>query len=129
MMRIQFTATQLRRATELQEQIEALQNELDTLLGLRSVRVPGKPNSGLKAHLAPIPAADPAAEAPKRKHNMSAAGRAAIQRAQKARWARLKAATGVSEEASKRKYNINAVGRAAISRAQKVRWAKLKKKK
>jgi hypothetical protein len=67
-----LSAAQLRTAAELTEKIEALQARLHKLLG-------GQSAEGLG--LAP------------KKRNMSAAGRAAIRAAQKARWAKIKAAT------------------------------------
>jgi len=60
-------AAQLRRAAKLKEKITKLTAELDSVLGS---------SSGV-----PL----------KKKHNMSAAGRAAIRAAQKARWAKIKA--------------------------------------
>ena len=63
---LSLTTTQLRHAADLKEKIEALNNELSELLG------------------APAPAS---AKAPKKKGGMSAAGRAKVAAAQKARWA------------------------------------------
>lgn len=65
-----LSATQLRRAASLQEKIEAMQAELASLLG------------------GSAPSAKPA----RKKHRMSAAGRKRIAEAQKARWAKQKAA-------------------------------------
>jgi hypothetical protein len=61
-------AVELRRAAKLKEKITKLTKELDAILGGSS----------------PTPA--------RKKHTMSAAGRAAIRAAQKARWAKIKAA-------------------------------------
>ena len=61
-------AGELRRAAKLKEKITKLTRELEFVLGGSSS----------------IPA--------KKKHKMSAAGRAAIRAAQKARWAKIKAA-------------------------------------
>jgi len=68
----QLTASQLRRAASLKEKITALQNQLDVLLG---------------ASTKPV-----AAKLPQKKGKMSAAGRARIVAAQKARWAKIRAA-------------------------------------
>jgi hypothetical protein len=65
-----LTAGQLRHAASIKEKIEALTKELNSLLGEDSA--PSK---------APW----------KKKRNMSAAGRARIAAAQKARWAKIKA--------------------------------------
>jgi len=62
-----LNAVQLRRAAKLQEKIAKLTNELESVLGGSS--------------------STPA----KKKHKMSAAGRAAIRAAQKKRWAAIKA--------------------------------------
>ena len=61
-----LSAVQLRRAVKLQEKISKLTEELDSVLGVSS--------------------STPA----RKKHKMSAAGRAAIRTAQKARWAKIK---------------------------------------
>jgi hypothetical protein len=53
---------------------------------------------------------------------MSAAGRRRISLAQKARWAKHKAAA----HAAKPKHTISAAGRRRIAAAQKARWAKVK---
>ena len=62
----------LRRAANLKEKIAALQNQLDALLGAEAKPVAAKPA--------------------KKKGKMSAAGRARIVAAQKARWAKIRAA-------------------------------------
>jgi hypothetical protein len=54
----------------------------------------------------------------RRKHKMSAAGRAAIAKAQRERWAKLKAKPG--------KRKMSRAGRLAIARAKKAWWAKKK---
>jgi hypothetical protein len=68
---ISLTATQLRHAADLKEKIEVLNTELASMLGTPA-SVSAK---GLK------------------KRGMSAAGRAAVAAAQKARWAKIKGAT------------------------------------
>jgi len=68
---------QLRQAADLKEKISALENQLSRLLGSP----------------APAAAAKPAAaKVLKKKRGMSAAGRARIAAAAKARWAKVKAA-------------------------------------
>ena len=69
---INLSAQQLRRAAAIKEQIQSLENELGRILGS-----PTKP------------VAD--AAAPKKRRKMSAAGRAKISAAAKARWAKVKA--------------------------------------
>ncbi len=78
------TLSDLRRSLDISEQIEKLQNELAGVLG------------GLSRAVAPAkrgrkPKAVKAEKAPKAKRKMSAAGRARIIAAQKARWAKVKA--------------------------------------
>jgi hypothetical protein len=96
---INATPKQLRKAANIQEKIQALQSELNSILG-------GPDETAIKA--------------PRKKHKMSAAGRAAIAAAAKARWAKIKGT------APKRKGKMSAAGRAAIRAAQKARWAKMK---
>lgn len=71
---IQLTPAQLRKAASLKEKIAALEKQLAAIFG------------------AAAPAAAPAAKPAKKKGKMSAAGRARIVAAQKARWAKIKAA-------------------------------------
>ena len=67
---------------------------------------------------------EPVAAVVVKKRGMSAAGRAAVAAAQKARWAKLKGKKAAKTVAKKRK--MSAAGRAAIVAAQKARWAKVK---
>jgi hypothetical protein len=135
---INATPTQLRKAADIQERIESLQEELGQLLG-GEVSTPAQ-----------------ATEAPK-KRKFSAAAKARMRAAQQARWAKIKgtapsakpvkkakrtmsaqglanilagvakrmAAQGKAVQKPKRK--VSAAGRAAISAAAKLRWAKAKK--
>jgi hypothetical protein len=57
---------------------------------------------------------------------MSAAGRARIRAAQKARWAKVKKASKPAEMPKKKKFTMSAAAKAAIGKAAKARWAKLK---
>jgi hypothetical protein len=105
-----LTTAQLRRAADIKEQIEALNHELASILDV---------------------AAPVAVKEPKKKRGMSAAGRASVAAAQKARWAKHKvsaAATKSAKPAIKpaKKNKMSAEGRARIAAAQKARWAKIK---
>jgi hypothetical protein len=80
-----ITPTQLRKAADIKERIDALQSELNEILG----------GSG--------PVEAPETEAPRKKYKFSAAGRARMRAAQKARWAALKAAKGEPVKKGKRK--------------------------
>jgi hypothetical protein len=107
---ISLTTTQLRHAADLKEKIEALNKELASILGAST----------------PAPA-----KAPK-KSKMSAAGRAKVAAAQKARWAKIKAAkpavksTKPVATAPAKKKTMSAAAKAKISAAAKARWAKIK---
>ena len=124
---LNLSVQQLRQAADLKEQIQGLEKELGQLLG----------SSG-KAVTAPI-----AAKAPKKKGGMSAAGKAKIAAAQKARWAKVKAAKPVAAvvkavaatkpavkavvaaKPAKKKFTMSAAAKAKISAAAKARWAKV----
>ena len=102
---------QLRQAANLKEKIAALEKQLGHLLGSA-----GKPT---------------VVHAPLKKGGMSAAGRARIAAAQKARWAKLKAAAPAAKAAkpAKKKFVMSAAAKAKISAAAKARWAKIKAEK
>jgi hypothetical protein len=68
---INLSAQQLRRAATIKEKIQSLENELGRIFGSAAKSV--------------------AAVAPKKRRKMSAAGRAKISAAAKARWAKVKA--------------------------------------
>jgi hypothetical protein len=68
---INLSAQQLRRAAAIKEQIQSLENELGRIFG---------------SSAEPVGVA-----APKKRRKMSAAGRARISAAAKARWAKIKA--------------------------------------
>ena len=97
-----ITSTVLREAADLKEKIVQLEHQLASVVG---------------AALAPAPES-------KRKSKMSAAGRAKIAAAQKARWAKTKKVKVVP--AVKKKRKMSAAGRAKIAAAAKARWAKAK---
>jgi hypothetical protein len=105
----ELSPSQLRQAADLQEQIAGLQTQLAGIIYV-----------GGKTHI-PVQAAKPA----KKKGGMSAAGRAKVAAAQKARWAKIKAAKSVAAKPVK-KGGMSAAGRARIVAAQKARWAKIK---
>jgi len=98
-----LTSKQLRRAADLTEQIGALNKELASILG--------------------APASMPAKPSQKRK--MSAAGRAKIAAAQKARWAKVKGAKPAAKVPAKKR-KMSAAAKAKLSAAAKARWAKVK---
>jgi hypothetical protein len=101
---LSLTTTQLRRAADLKEKIEALNKELASILGTP---------------------ASVSAKSPKKKGGMSAAGRAKVAAAQKARWAKIKGAKPAAKAPTKRR-KMSAAAKAKISAAAKARWAKVK---
>jgi hypothetical protein len=123
------TIDTLKRAISLAEQIEKLQSELNQVLGGIGS------GNGLQAK--PVQAAKtPTTKPGPKKGGMSAAGRAAIQAAQKARWAKVKAVKGGSAPAKpaatseapkkKGKRTFSPEARAKMAAAAKKRWAKKK---
>lgn len=100
---LSLTTKQLRRAVSLKQKIETLNDKLASILGTP---------------------ASVSAKAPK-KRGMSAAGRAAVAAAQKARWAKIKAGKKAVKAPSKKR-KMSAAGRARIAAAAKARWAKAK---
>ena len=112
---LNLTAQQLRKAANLKDQIAALEKQLVAITGTQA---------------APVQAAKPA------KKGMSAAGRAKIAAAQKARWAKVKAAktkpavkavvkvvAKPAAKLAKKKFVMSAAAKAKISAAAKARWA------
>ena len=102
---INLTSKQLRQAANLKDKIVALEKELSHLFGSTAKPVTAK--------------------APKKKRKMSAAGRARLVAALKARWAKFKAAKSGAKPA-KKKFKMSAAAKAKISAAAKARWAKIK---
>jgi hypothetical protein len=108
---INATPTQLRKAADIQERIQSLQEELGQLLG----------GSG--------PAETATIEAP-RKRKFSAAARAKMRAAQKARWARIKGTAPLIEPAQKpKKKQLSEAKLKALAKAREARWAKIKETK
>lgn len=108
---LNLSGTQLRRAAELKEQIDNLNSELEAILAGAESSVPSAKGVG-------------------RGRGMSAAGRARIAAAARARWAKIKAAKGGSSAAdnggAKPKRTMSAAAKAKIAAAAKARWAKLR---
>jgi hypothetical protein len=115
---LNLTVQQLRKAANLKDKIAALEKQLASLSSSSGIPAPFK----------------------SKKNGMSAAGRAKIAAAQKARWAKVKAAKtkpavkavvkAVAKPAAKpvqkpakRKFVMSAAAKAKISAAAKARWA------
>ena len=103
-----LSSTQLRRAAELKERIESLQNELSGLLGGSASALPSGQGS--------------------RKRFLSAAAIARIRAAQKARWAKHRAAHGgkPGRKAAAGGRKMPAAARARLAAIARARWAKVK---
>jgi hypothetical protein len=100
-MNISLSSQQLRRAADLKERIEALQSELSALLG-------GTPEP-----------------TPLRRRYMSAAGRARIAAAQRARWAQFHA-NGHGQAARKPRRTMSPAAKARLAAVARARWKKAK---
>lgn len=120
------TLAQLQRGLQISEQIAALEAELTALFS-------GAPApKAAKAPIAPAPAAAP------KKGGMSAAGRARIVAAQKARWAKIKAgkapalkapvakAAKAAKATGTQKRVVSPEVKAKLAAAMKARWAAAK---
>ena len=103
-----LSVKQLRQVVNLKEKIEALEQKVNRLAGSTAKPV--------------------AAKAPKKRRKMSAAGKARIVAALKARWAKYKAAKTANQgvKPAKKKFTMSAAAKAKISAAAKARWAKIK---
>lgn len=118
-----LTSAQLRRAAELQEQIEALNGQLAGILSGNG--------SAEALETASVPGTEPVKT--RKKYKLSTAGRAKKVAAQKARWAKVKAPaeTGFKTEAEpvKKRKKMSAASKAKIAAAAKPRWAKVRAEK
>jgi hypothetical protein len=98
-----LSAQQLRRAAGIKDKIDKLQNELNRIFGATVENQ----------------------KAPRKRRKMSAAARAKIGAAQKARWAKAKGNVSKAQPA-KGKRKMSAAAKKKISVAAKARWAKVK---
>jgi hypothetical protein len=96
-----LSSRELRHIANLKEKIDSLQDELARMVGGTA---PG----------------------PRRKSGMSAAGRARIAAAQRARWAKFHGSKKTEKTGPKSKRTLSAAARAKIAAAARARWAKAK---
>jgi hypothetical protein len=101
-----LTPGQLRKAADIQERILLLQEQLADLLGAQ---------------------ADVGTPAPTKKRTMSAAGRARIAAAAKARWAKFRATGQPAKGSKKVKRKMSAQAKAKLSKIARARWKKAKR--
>jgi hypothetical protein len=104
---INLSPQQLRRAADVKERIDTLRNELNELLG------------------SPVQAGD-GSGSQRRKRRMSAAGRAAIAAAARARWARIRGTAPAVTTAPKGRRKMSAAARARLAAIARARWRKVK---
>lgn len=110
----ELTTGQLKQALHIREQIESLQQKLETLLGGTTSVAKSQQKAGR----------------PTRRRTMSAAGRAKIAAAQRARWAKRNGSISTTKTPAKavsKKRAVTAERRAKLSAAMKARWAERKK--
>ena len=99
---ITITAQEFRKAADLQEKIQRLQKELEQILGA------------------------PATTAAPQKRKMSAAGRARIAAAARARWAKIKGAKVSPKRAQKPKRKMSVAAKARLAALARARWKQAK---
>jgi hypothetical protein len=97
-----LSASQLRRAAGIKHKIETLQKQFARLLGGTAGAAPGK------------------------RRKLSAAGRARIAAAARARWAKVKGRKSAAKPVRKVRRKMSAAARAKIAAAARARWAKAK---
>lgn len=105
---LNLTSAQLKHAADIKEQIATLEDELESIL-----------DGGSSGNGVPSPIRS-------RRNRMSAAGRARIIAAQRARWAKFKKAKGAPARAKAGKRVLSAAAKAKIAAAARARWAKAK---
>ena len=140
----ELTTTQLNQIIAIKEQIEALQRQMDSIAGgggeIPSPSTEDAPAPARRkyhmtaAHKRKLIKALAKArrirlvkiKGRKGKRRISAAGRAAMSAAGKARWARQKGTTATPKPAKKKDWRSRPATRAKLAAAAKARWAKAK---
>ena len=115
-----LSSAQLRRAAEIQEQIEVLNGQLAGILDGNG--------STIAVETGPVAVSEPFKT--RKKYNLSAMGRAKKIAAQKARWAKANTSAEPSEKADaepvKKRKKMSAASKAKIAAAAKARWARVR---
>ncbi len=112
-----LTVEQLRKLIAIKEQIESLRGEIESIASGGSSTVLEKATADDES---------PARGQGRGVYKRSAAMRARMAAAQKARWAGVKGGTDEAGPKKKGKRKLGAAGRAAIIAGTKARWAKLR---
>jgi hypothetical protein len=130
----QFVA--IRRDLEAErDQLAARMRAITDALAGGEIPIPLRPSRPGRPPKSAASAVLPPQATTRRNGGMSAAGRARVAAAQRARWAKIKAMKGngakgklptPTKAPGRPKRKISAAGRARIAAAQKARWAKLK---
>jgi len=116
---LDISPAQLRQAADLKERIDSLSQELSKILA--GTGAPAVSGGGTVANGKPAG-----------KRTMSAAGRARIAAAAKARWAKIRAGKGASVTSvpapakAGKKRTMSPAARAKIAAAARARWAKVR---
>ncbi len=106
-----ITPKQLRRAADIQERIQSLQQELNDLLGGAAV-----------AEVAPSAGRGRG----RGRRRMSAEGLANIRAAAQRRWAKFRAGRGTTAPKRRGRRRMSAASRARLAAVARARWAKVK---
>lgn len=109
---------QLRQAVAIKEQISTLEVQLGAIFEGGAV--------GNKLIAQADKIFNDKTSAPTKRKGMSAAGKAKIAAAQKARWAKVKGSSAAKSNAVLKRKGMSAAGRAKIAAAARARWAKAK---
>jgi len=104
MLNLNLSSQELRKAANIQDKIAALQKKLGEILETST----------------------PSATAAPKRRKMSAAAKAKIGAAAKARWAKVKGTKAAVKPAKKARRKMSAAARAKIAAAAKERWKKAK---
>jgi hypothetical protein len=103
----ELTTSQLRRIVAIKEEIEALQSQIQSLASDTEIPAPRAGNG-------------------RRKRRMSAAGRARIAAAAKARWANYRGEPATALEPAWKRRKVSAEVRARMAASARARWRKAK---
>jgi hypothetical protein len=106
-----LTTTQLHRIIAIKEEIETLQSQIDAIAA-------GGGEGGMPSPFT--------AKLPTKKRRRSAAARARMAAAQRARWARVKGKKATPKAANKKDRRSSPAVRAKLAAAARARWAKVK---